>query len=1252
MRQITNFEPPQLNLVADVGDPNDFDERRFINLSLLSNTAVQLKDKVPRGPHVKEAISYPRAFTGKDIVSTIHNIICRELSRETGTTPTDRRAAILVARSLQNSLFFMEVEWGSKQLQDSVEDVYMFLDDTEGSSETPIEVTELPTGVVTVLAKCYSPCCDIGLPGSCYAYDCPRKVGLSQLPSIVEAPVRVNREDWSRKVPQKILASLSQNEVMRQTIIRKIIAKEEQYIEDLDLIIEIFINGLRVAQPPVMTPLILEEFIEEVFGNIHDIRDCSHRLLDFLNVRQREEHPIIQRVGDIFLEAATEFRNVYPTYVGHHPLAEKRMKQEIEQNPEFRIFLEKCTRQLCARPGTSSSMRPDLKLYLNRPAEHLQRYPLLLDAVYNETEPDNPDCEYLTAAMKAIQALQDVARLRTFQSAMGKGTTGRWQWHDLVGEDLTKSLGHDEFQRQSNIFELIQTEMIYVRDLENIETMYVRPLRNAEPPIIPPDRLDQFLQDVFHNYEELHSHHRRLVNKLHELQREQHPEIKSVTAAIFDAVLNFREAYMEYIPNYPIAEYRIEDEIGQNEAFKAFFNNTIRHPDAHRLDMKNFINRPIPRLLRYELLLKQILSLTTPYHEDRDDIPAVIEAIKSLGRETEPGVASAKQKVELWRYNSNLVFKAGEHVDMDLLNDQRSLIYTGKLLRQPESGLEWNGWTELFVMLFDNYLVMTKPTEKDGGTKYKVVRRPVPLDLLTPVNFSDSGIQRNTSILRSLRTQNQNGSEQRERSDSASISSRNQETNDSRTVYPCTIHHNGRLGGPYILYAETAAIRADWKRKLDEAIGLRKVVQESNKVFEIESLSVDTFLSPPVNTGPNASAWHDGTFFTGKVTCSVPFNTPDGRGLVAIGCAEGVWIGYRHDSRSLRRVLHLRMVTQCAVLDDFGLFIVLSDKVLYAYHLEALVPTIPGSTNASQTPQRIHSKDVQFFSVGVLHGRTMIIYMKKRGNNDSVFYAVEPVVDKINEPPKASASLFPRKNRADWFRLYKEFTFADAYDLIFLKAKIAVLCAKGFMIMDLMDYRSVTIPQRDHSGHPYLAKRCESSRPLGMFRPSEDEFLLCYDEFGLFVDRHGNSSRSTGIIEWEGTADRVAMHAPYILLFDTRFIEIRQVETGRLVQIIPGTDIRCVWDGRTLDGGAAVVPHGGTEDRMIQEPRVHAVMNLPEPPIHAGIRNVRGAVQHVFELFPTIPLYLPGSLASPSTAPYFPLSFSPPRSPPLRAHHI
>jgi RHO1 GDP-GTP exchange protein 1/2 len=39
---------------------------------------------------------------------------------------------------------------------------------------------------------------------------------------------------------------------------------------------------------------------------------------------------------------------------------------------------------------------------------------------------------------------------------------------------------------------------------------------------------------------------------------------------------------------------------------------------------------------------------------------------------------------------------------MDLLDKNRSLIYTGKLLRQPDNFLDRSGLTELFVLLFDN----------------------------------------------------------------------------------------------------------------------------------------------------------------------------------------------------------------------------------------------------------------------------------------------------------------------------------------------------------------------------------------------------------------------------------------------------------------------------------------------------------------------------------------------------------------------
>ena len=152
---------------------------------------------------------------------------------------------------------------------------------------------------------------------------------------------------------------------------------------------------------------------------------------------------------------------------------------------------------------------------------------------------------------------------------------------------------------------------------------------------------------------------------------------------------------------------------------------------------------------------------------------------------------------------------------------------------------------------------------------------------------------------------------------------------------------------------------------------------------------------------------------------------------------------------------------------------------------------------------------------------------------------------------------------------------------------------------------------------------------MGMFRSSENEFLLCYDEFGLYVDRHGDPSRQAGTIEWEGTAERVAWHPPYVLLFDSRFIEVRHVETGRLAQIIPGNDIRCIWDGRGL-----IRPDGFDDFDDPRTPRVHAVLDDSEMSSSFATDQPHSRSppkrQHVVVLAPTERLIVPGTRYSPS----------------------
>lgn len=106
--------------------------------------------------------------------STIQSQIQRELLVTHGISTNDRRAALQVARSLQSQLFFYEVEWVDRPLQDGVEDVYMFWDDQEGASDARMEREELPTAVITLLTRCYASSCDDDNP--CYSYTCPRRV--------------------------------------------------------------------------------------------------------------------------------------------------------------------------------------------------------------------------------------------------------------------------------------------------------------------------------------------------------------------------------------------------------------------------------------------------------------------------------------------------------------------------------------------------------------------------------------------------------------------------------------------------------------------------------------------------------------------------------------------------------------------------------------------------------------------------------------------------------------------------------------------------------------------------------------------------------------------------------------------------------------------------------------------------------------------------------------------------------------------
>lgn len=671
----------------------------------------------------------------------------------------------------------------------------------------------------------------------------------------------------------------------------------------------------------------------------------------------------------------------------------------------------------------------------------------------------------------------------------------------------------------------------------------------------------------------------------------------------------------------------------------------MKDPASNRQDIFHFINRPIPRLLRYPLLLQPILKSlqeTGPADlADIDIIPQVIELISDLGKSTQKGVVVNESKVDLWEFQRWLDGgKYGTRVikDLDLNSNMRELIHRGKVYRQAEN--IGGSWAELIVLLFDNFLIITKPEKlsrssrrEERHIRYFVNRRPIPLELLSLGSFSDPPRPKGTKGLFSV------GGGSSHPDGEAEV------PGDSR-LWPFTISFigQGQLGGQYTLWADTYAARQDWADKLAHAKLLRTAINDANKVFEMEPLSQGTFYMAP-SYGPVPVPARGGEEVTGRVTCSVPFRTVDGRFLVAVGCDEGVWIGLRHDPRSLRKVLHVKDVTNIAVLEEFGIFLVLQDRSLLAYHLDALVPSAH-SPPARTAPQRLSpGKDIVFFTVGQLSGRTLVIYMKKKGM-DSLFRVLEPILGRSTDDNRQRRPFGAFLNqRNEWFRLYKDFFIpTEALGVHFLKHKLVVVCSKGFEIMDLTEcvlcsaararadaisLKGGSIPVFDPATlreRPQLAemqRRCETSKPLGMFRSTETEFLLCYDSFGIYVNRHGVPNRDSQMIEWEGRPERVAFHPPYLLLVSAPFIEIRHIDSAKLLQIVTGSDMRLTWDGT---GGMLRPfvdnpgPNGYGDETSSQEPRIHVCHRTIEPGRAKGSQLIP---QHVFELTPTLALNNP-----------------------------
>ncbi|KAI0540361.1 CNH domain-containing protein [Xylaria digitata] len=824
-------------------------------------------------------------------------------------------------------------------------------------------------------------------------------------------------------------------------------------------------------------------------------------------------------------------------------------------------------------------------------------------------------------------------------------------FYKLTKESIGDRSKH-EIKRQNILHECITTEESYMDQLEVLRHLYRDRLVATQPRIIAESRMDKFVNAVFGKADAV-----QRVNKDHLLaqmkyrQREQGPWITGLSDIFREWVRKARTPYIEYAASFTYASFLIRRESDRNVMFRQFLDNVRNDPRSKRLNYDTYIKSPITRLQRYPLLLESVLKEMLQDSEEKTNMIKAIEEIKAVAHECDAKVAEMVKKVAMIELEQMLVLRPGFHADLNLDHLGRELILEGDLQRMGSKGVRW---VDTHALLFDHYLILAKlilSRDARQDKKYDVSKEPIPMPLLFLESSQDDPISKQKGIATPLtRSANpgsdtklnkitSNGSERPGLEHTATSSSvgsamnrlapMNAGESEGKILFPFRVKHLGHE--VYTLFASSAQMRQEWCDKIIEAKTrhAKALYTQNAEPFKLRVMADSAFAYDSISgVGKYMSGVHirgtpldrairevEKTSGPGKgpapisraaVHCATGFSA-FGKNMVAVGTDVGVCVAEASNQRGWSKTISVARVTQIAVLEEFSVVLVLSDRNLISYPLDVVSPpsNFPTSTsdNPRRSPQRL-AKDVAFFATARMKDR-MLVFYKKKENLHSTFKVLEPVYQKATEK---KSRLFGGSRRigtgaTESFRDYDDFYLpVECYSLNIFQSYIAIATAKGFELMTLDKKVPMSIPDARQPAIVNIANRVRDQRPLGMFRLNDQEFILAYEDCAVYIDKHGDVSRSV-IMEYSGKqkkAKGATMYGQYLLLFNDDYVEVRNAENGRLRQIIAGRDVRVLDYGiRGPTGGFySANGHGartnGAESGLDSKGTVKIAMAHPE----------------------------------------------------------
>jgi len=182
--------------------------------------------------------------------------------------------------------------------------------------------------------------------------------------------------------------------------------------------------------------------------------------------------------------------------------------------------------------------------------------------------------------------------------------------------------------------EIISTEKQYVVDLDTIIKVFLQAIRKSK--IIE----EKDIEALFSNIEEIFSTNSELLHLL--IQRLSDPS-RIVVGDIFTLqAQNLMKAYKPFVSNHQKAFDLFQQLIKENPDFNAAIRKMENNFRCNGLDFMGFLIKPVQRICKYPLLIKELLKETEPSDQDFEnltrassDIQQVIHSINEFKRSNE-----------------------------------------------------------------------------------------------------------------------------------------------------------------------------------------------------------------------------------------------------------------------------------------------------------------------------------------------------------------------------------------------------------------------------------------------------------------------------------------------------------------------------------------------------------------------------------------------------------------------------------------